>query len=299
MKTSDIKKIDIHAHAQLFTDYLPPLYNGRKLLSAEEMISFYDELGIEKGVLLPISSIEGQFIVQPCENAKYLTEKYPDRFLWFCNIDPRSMSNDGKQDYSELLAFYKSIGAKGVGEVTSNVYIDSPDMNRIFSACEELELPVLLHIGAGFYSYGVVDDLGLPRLERMLKAHPKLKFLGHSQVFWTEISSDNTEETRDGWPSGKVDGGRITELMREYGNLYCDFSATSGSNAMMRDPEHAFRFIEEFSDRILYGTDYCLAGQTFPYKFNGFLNENVENGNISIEDYTKLVRTNAEKLLKI
>ncbi|MBQ5594895.1 MAG: hypothetical protein IIU78_04220, partial [Alistipes sp.] len=50
----------------------------------------------------------------------------------------RSMSNDGKQDYSELLAFYKSIGAKGVGEVTSNVYIDSPDMNRIFSACEPI-----------------------------------------------------------------------------------------------------------------------------------------------------------------
>ena len=170
-------------------------------------------------------------------------------------------------------------------------------MDRIFSCCEELGLPVLLHIGAGFYSYGVVDDLGLPRLEKMLKAHPDLIFLGHSQVFWTEISSDNTDATRDSWPAGKVDGGRITELLREYGNLYCDFSATSGSNALMRDPEHAARFIEEFSDRVLYGTDYCLEGQSFPYKFNDFLNEMVESGNISIENYTKLVRTNAEKIL--
>jgi hypothetical protein len=81
--------------------------------------------------------------------------------------------------------------------------------------------------------------------------------LGHSQVFWSEISGDNSDEIRNGYPKGKVTPGRITALMRKYDNLYCDLSAGSGMNAMMRDKEHAVSFFREFADRILYGCDIC------------------------------------------
>ena len=95
----------------------------------------------------------------------------------------------------------------------------------------------------------------------------------------------------------KVKEGRIAQLMREYGNLYCDLSACSGMNALRRDPEYAAKFIEEFADRMLYGCDICMPGQEFPFLFDEFLTSMRENDEISEKNYYKLVRGNAERLL--
>ncbi|MBQ6698174.1 MAG: amidohydrolase family protein, partial [Oscillospiraceae bacterium] len=80
-------------------------------------------------------------------------------------------------------------------------------------------------------------------------------------------------------------------------NLSCDLSAGSGANAMMRDPEYAAKFIEEFSDRIYYGTDVCNVNATFQYDFDMFLTKMMEDKMISRENYEKIIRKNAEKLL--
>lgn len=294
-----IKKIDIHSHAYPFADYLPPVYSGERLISDTEVIEFYDKIGIEKGVLLPISAAEGQVTPNPSENSKYLSVKYPYRFIWFCNVDPRAWGNVNNANLYELLEFYKSIGAKGVGEVTANIYADDPKLFNLFSACEKLDLPVTIHIATDFTGYGIVDDLRLPRIEKILKTFPKLKLLGHSQAFWCEITADCTEENRNDYPKGKVTDGRVAELMRKYDNLYCDISAGSGANAFMRDCEYAAKFFEEFADRILYGSDICLPSQTFPFGFDEFLKDMVEKGELSDENYCKIVRYNAEKLLDL
>lgn len=292
-----IKKIDIHSHAWPFAEYMPPVYNGERLISPEQLLAFYDKIGIEKSVLLPISAPEGLVTPTPSENAKYLSDKYPDRFLWFCNVDPRAWTNRETTNLYSLLEFYKSIGAKGVGEVTANLYADDPKVLNLFSACEALELPVTIHIAVRFVGYGLVDDIGLPRIEKILKTFPKLKLLGHSQAFWSEIDAKCTEDDRTDYPAGKVTDGRLAQLMRKYNNLYCDISAGSGANAFMRDPEYAVQFINEFADRILYGVDICIHNQTFPYDFDAFLKDLVERKQIEGETYCKIVRHNAEKLL--
>ena len=87
--------------------------------------------------------------------------------------------------------------------------------------------------------------------------------------------------------------------MREYENLYCDVSANSGMNALMRDPDHAHKFIEEFSDRLLYGCDYTATFNTHTYEMNDFLSEITDNGIMSDENFYKFVRGNASKLLDI
>ena len=54
----DIKKIDVHAHAALFREYYPPHEEGkpeRVFISAQQVIDFYDQLGIEKGILLALA----------------------------------------------------------------------------------------------------------------------------------------------------------------------------------------------------------------------------------------------------
>ena len=304
MENNTIKKIDVHAHATLFKDYFPPYKAGDRsavLVSAEELIDFYDRLGIEKGVLLPISAPEGQPSLLPSECCKYLADKYPDRFYWFCNVDPRAFPNTPDTDLVYLLEHYKALGAKGVGEITCLLPADDPKVMNLFAACEACDMPATIHISpVPDQGYGIYDGLGLPRLEKVLQTYPKLKLIGHSQTFWTEISGDNTEELRSGYPGGKVvEGGRLVELMRKYPNLYCDFSAGSGANALMRDPEFAQKFIEEFHDRIMYGCDICMPKNNLVFQFRDFL-ENMRNeGKISEENFRKFVRENAIRILKL
>ena len=295
-----VKKIDIHAHAAPFPAYSPKRANGYPLINAEEVIRFYDDLNIEKGVLLPLTSAEYFWEQVTSGDCKYIVDQHPDRFIWFCGIDPRTFGNTSNADLSYILNQYKELGAKGVGELTAQLYTDDPMMDNLFHHCAECDMPVTIHIAPkiGGY-YGIVDELGLPRLEKMLKKHKKLKILGHSQCFWAEMSSDATEESRNGYPTGRVKEGRIADLMRKYENLYCDFSAGSGKNALMRDPEYAARFVEEFSDRILYGCDICSSYNTHQYEFDAFLNEMRKDGMISEENYYKFVRGNAIKLLKL
>ncbi len=295
-----IKKIDIHAHATAFPQYYPARSWGSRVCGGEEMITLYDKLGVEKGVLLSISSPEAQMAPLTSENSKYVADMYPDRFLWFCNVDPRADGNSDTCDLEALLYHYKNLGAKGVGELTSNIYADDPKIDNLFTYCEKLKLPVTIHIGPQIGDcYGIVDELGLPRIEKMLKKHPDMIMLGHSQPFWSEISADNTDEIRNTYPTGKVKEGRIAQLMREYGNLYCDISAGSGLNALKRDPEYAAKFIEEFADRILFGYDICWIKNTHQFECNEFFDKLLDDGMISPENYYKIVRGNAVKLLGI
>ncbi len=296
-----VKKIDIHAHAALHHDMIPPHFKSRKgMIGPEYLLSVYDKLNIEKGVLLPITAAEAQSCLLTNEDTKIITEKYPDRFLWFCNVDPRMGNNDLKTDLVFYIEHYKKMGARGFGELTTHLYADDVKIEHLFEALTETDLPLTIHIAP--YEggcYGIIDEIGLPRLEKMLKKYPKVKVLGHSQPFWAEISGDLTPDVRLGYPEGKVTDGRLAYLMRECENLYCDLSATSGANAMMRDPDYCARFVEEFSDRILYGCDVCTDINVFQYKFDEFLTSMRADGSISEENYRKIVRENAIKLLKL
>lgn len=65
------------------------------------------------------------------------------------------------------------------------------------------------------FQYGVVDGPGLPLLEENLKRYKGLKFIGHSQPFWHEISKDApaTPKERMKWGEGAVcPGGRLPYL---------------------------------------------------------------------------------------
>ena len=296
-----IKKIDIHAHARPFEHFAPVFARNTPLVHVQELVDLYDKLNIEKGVLLPLVSPEAHITPISTAECASMVEKYPDRFVWFCNIDPRACGNRPDADFTPTLEYYKSLGARGVGEMTAQLYTDDPYLDNFFVQCAACDMPVTIHIATRFGGcYGIVDELGLPRLEKMLKKHPNLKILGHSQPFWAEIGADVTAETRGGYPTGKVTEGRLAQLMRECKNLYCDLSAGSGSRALMRDPEYAAKFITEFSDRILYGCDICLTSNcNFAFEFDAFLTKLCEDGMISEENYYKIVRGNAIKLLKL
>lgn len=295
-----MKKIDIHCHVVAFPEYSTKRLDGNKYLSASEQIEIHNKLDVDIGVLLPITTQEAHWATISNEAAAYVANKHPDRFVWFCSVDPRQGKHNAKSNLGYIINQYKEMGARGVGELGTQMYIDNPMVGNLFRYCEELNMPVLIHMAPQFGdTYGLVDDGGLPRLEKMLKKHPGLKIIGHSAAFWSEISSDIMQGERNGYPKGKVKEGRLAYLMREYGNLYCDLSAGSGANAMMRDSEYAAKFITEFSDRILYGTDVCSSKQTFQYEFDDFLSVLMSEEMLSRSVYEKVIRLNALKLLGI
>ncbi|NMA09250.1 MAG: hypothetical protein GX929_09080 [Clostridiales bacterium] len=294
-----LKKIDIHVHSVLEKGTLRP--DGGDFTTPDELRAMYDTLGIEKGVQLPTISPEGQYHTLTNEDARKLAALYPETYYWFCNIDPRGASNSPDMDWSYVLEQYKAWGARGVGEMVANMYFDDPMVLNVFKHCEKCELPVLFHIGQKGNDYGLIDELGLPRLEKVLGMFPKLTFIGHSQKFWAEISGDCTEELRGGYPTGRViPGGRVPELLRKYPNLRGDMSAGSGCNAIMRDPAFGYAFIEEFQNQLFFGTDICDPRDitSFMLRLSHFLDEAVEKRYISETAYAKVCRMNALAILE-
>ena len=296
--TVTIPKIDVHVHTTMYTDIDMPRFGGDHFASPEEIRKKYTEWGIEKGIILPEVANECAFSVQSNEDAYTIAHTYSDLFWWFCNLSPRMGNNDDKTDFSKFIEHYKRMGALGVGELTMNMYFDDPMTENLLYHCGECDMPVIIHIAPHMYGcYGIIDDIGLPRLEKILKKYPKLRIIGHSQPFWAEISSDVTPENRNSYPCGKVTQGRLANLLREYDNLFCDMSAGSGYNAMARDPDHAYRFMEEFQDKMMFGTDICAPHNEM--KLSHWLDDAVNNGCISQTVYRKICRENAIRILKI
>ncbi|HOJ11368.1 MAG TPA: hypothetical protein PK733_12350 [Clostridiales bacterium] len=290
-----MKKIDIHAHTRMYVG-IPRMGTNSTFATPEQLIEHYKKLGVEKAVILPGVGIEYSDHIQSNEEVIALTEKYPDWFYWFCNIDPRMGKNRPDTDLSYFLNYYKKLGAKGVGEVCSNMYFDDPYMENLFYHCEKCNMPVLFHIGPQIGGcYGIVDEIGLYRLEKELSKFPNLIFIGHSQPFWAEISSDVTENNRNEYPKGKVTEGRLVELMRKYPNLCGDLSANSGYNAVSRDPEFGYAFIEEFKERIFFGLDICSPENK--RELSSWLDKAYQNKKISEDAYVKVCRGNVLRLL--
>jgi len=287
--------IDIHVHT---TPRIGPLRaDGGTYATPQQLIAMYDERGIARGVILPGASPECAHRPLSIDECLDVVARYPDRFVPFCNFDPRMLTNSPEANFTPMLEYFKSQGCKGVGEMCANLPFDDPRVWDLFKHCEACQMPVTFHVATHIDgTYGLYDELGLPRFEETLKRFPRLVFLAHSQAFWSEISADVTEENRGGYPKGPVaEGGRVVELMRKYPSLCGDLSAASGHNAVSRDPAFGYRFLEEFQGRLFFGTDICAPTNETPLV--EFLNEAVEAGHISRQAYEKIGWKNAERLL--
>lgn len=283
--------IDIHTH--ILTTW------GEEPFTEEHLTKRMEELGIDRFVILPIIGPEGPYIPFTSEDVIEVYKRYPERVIPFCNIDPRAGNNSPDTDFSFLINTYKKAGCKGVGEVTANLYIDDPRCINLFRQLGKAGLPVLFHLSNKIGgSYGLVDDIHLPRLEKVLKECPETVFIGHGPAFWAEISADVSEETRGGYPKGPVKTpGRLEKLLKKYPNLYGDLSAGSGFNAITRDMEYGYKFLKEFHKKLLFGTDLCHIDQETP--IFAYLEKIKGDNIITDEEYESITYRNAENILNL
>ena len=288
--------IDIHTHTTFKSGLTRA--NGSRYPEPLELIAAMDSAGIDKAVILSTVSPEFRYILVPPEHTLAIASEYPDRLIPYCCLDPRYLTYSQDADFTEYLEYYKNLGCRGVGEYIANLPMDHDLNMNVFAYVEKAGLPLTFHLASQTGgTYGCVDDLGLPRLEHVLRSYPNLTFLGHSQVFWAEIGADVNTNNRDGYPTGTVEPGRVVELMRLYPNLHGDLSAGSGYNAISRDPEFGCAFMTEFQDRLYFGTDIANVPQELPIVayFSKIKNEVL----IDSDAFEKIAWQNAKRLLKL
>jgi predicted TIM-barrel fold metal-dependent hydrolase len=287
--------IDIHVHTRRIAG--PPRADGKTYATPEQLLARYDEIGVERAVLLPGVSPECAHVPQSNEEILEICDAHPGRFIPFCNVDPRAVSNSADAPLGRILGFYRDRGCRGIGEVSANLPFLHPMVQNLFKHVEDVGFPLTFHVAAQIGGiYGLYDDPGLPHLERSLRTFPKLRFLGHSQTFWAEMAPLETPADRYGYPGYPVkEEGVVPKLMRRYPNLLGDLSAGSGHNALARDPDYAVQFLNEFQDRLFFGTDICAPDTPTPLV--EFLLGLRDTGRISHEVFGKVARQNAVGLL--
>ena len=164
--------IDIHAHAYRAEC---PLADGRtRFATPDQVLRRYDELGIERGALLPLIGPE-TYLPQSNEDILDMCERSGGRFVPFVNIDPRGMTNSPDAPLIDWLQHYKERGCRGVGEVMPNLPFADPRCQNLFKHVEAVGLPLTFDISDRIGGdYGFYDDPGLPQLEATLKRFPNL-----------------------------------------------------------------------------------------------------------------------------
>jgi uncharacterized protein len=153
-------------------------------------------------------------------------------------------------------------GAASVGELKYHLALDSMEMRRVYDICGETGVPVMMHIQNFPHFAGELPyNTGYPQFNKVLKAYPKTRFIGHGDLFWAHISAD--VPTDRGYPSGPIHEGGLTDrFLSDYPNLYADMSANSGNNALSRDPEFSRDFIQRHRAKLIFGSDCsCSDGR--------------------------------------
>ena len=279
-----VKFTDVHTH-------LGQIWNTTRELTAEGLLKWMDEHGVERAVVLPAVSPEACSFPLTTDFVLAQTKPHRDRLIPFCAVDPRTAYNGKRHGLKHMLQRWVDQGVKGFGEHKPGVPIDHPGSMDIYAVCGELKLPVLFHLD----DQRNTDEPGLPGLERVLKAHAGTAFIGHGPGWWASISGDvKKPDDLGAYPKTPVaPGGAMERLMDGYANLYGELSAGSGAGALSRDLTFARQFMSRRADRLLFGTDYLSPGQEVP-QFDLWPTLNLP------EDVgAKIAHENAKKLLRL
>lgn len=139
-------------------------------------------------------------------------------------------------DSADLRGDFESLRALGLRGVKlhpdiQRFHADDPRAMEIYALCEDAGLPVCVHTGDRRFDYS-----NPPRIVNILKAFPRLKFIGAHFGGWSV------------WD-------QAARLLPDYPNMWVD---TSSSFRWMT-PEQARDLIRAYgSRRVMFGTDYPM-----------------------------------------
>lgn len=215
-----------------------------------EHIKRMDEAGIEKSVLLHIDMglLFGEAemtIEQQNKHVSDVVKKHPDRFVWFCGVDPR------RKEAVELVEkCVTGWGACGIKLYPTTGFLPADkECYPLYERASAWKIPVYCHMGPENPPYHNEGNAHVAVLLRVLVDFPDLTVI---------VAHFGYEFWRDLIALGKV---------RE--NVMCDFCAWQ---RIAKQNYGQFchilrRFLDEFgSDRVMFGTDAPLVEQAVSSK---------------------------------
>ena len=233
--------IDIHQHT------------AHKLRTNDQLVAHQRAMGVTTTVILPSArAFDRQENGEPLDPARaqqggneaavQFAVSLPNEFVRFANELPTLPWG------LQTIEHYLSVGGLGIGESKFAIDCDSPHVERLAEIAQSFKVPVLLHFQHGRY------NMHLERFHRVLKKFPHVNFIGHAQTWWGNIDRNHDQTVM--YPKGKVSPGGFTDrLLSEFPNMYGDLSAGSGHNALIRDEQHARRFLERHQEKLMFGSD--------------------------------------------
>jgi predicted TIM-barrel fold metal-dependent hydrolase len=245
---------DIHCHWTLAQD-------PRQLLRA------MDQLNIRRAVNL--SGGSGQGLERML--ARFHTVA-PDRLLIFCNIDfgridePGFTENvvrflqDARQKGVAGLKVFKNLGLTTKDKSGRVIPVDDPRLDPIWNACGRLGMPVLIHSADPAAFFRPVDRHNERWMQ--LRRHPDWSFFGPQFPGYDEVLAQHLRvverHRRTVFISAHLansgeDLAKLSVWLRRHPNLYADLSGRVPE--LGRQPYAGRRFLIEFQDRVLFGTD--------------------------------------------
>jgi uncharacterized protein len=261
--------IDFHTH-----DYTE---NDEEL---SRLLKTMDETGIAKSIILTYAT--GAKFDSLAD--KYL--RYKDRFEVWCGFDYTGIREPGwaQKAVAELERCYRKgargvgeLGDKGLGEFYSQptpgwgVHIDDPRLKPLLKRCGELKMPVSIHVAEDEWMYLPSDSTndGLMNAATWKVDTTKEGTLSHDELINTLENAvrDNPKTIFIACHLANTcaDLGQLGQLFDRYPNLYADIAARYGELAPV--PRHVRRFLEKYSDRIVYGTDMGTSKDMYRFTF--------------------------------
>ena len=128
------KYFDMHVHIGTYKAEVEPI-------TAEQMLRWMDTQGVAKACVLPLVSPESFQAPVSTEQVLAGTERFRDRLVPFCCIDPRNSWISTRKQIVKQLTAYKDLGAKGFGEHKVAVPINDPRNLELYASCGECDLP--------------------------------------------------------------------------------------------------------------------------------------------------------------
>ncbi|MEX2307480.1 MAG: amidohydrolase family protein [Pirellulales bacterium] len=265
----------------------------RGAITATHLLHWMDAHDIARAVVLPLVSPEAFWYPVTTDHVLTATAPHRDRLIPFCGIDPRTLQTHltTQKEVVDLLRRYVDAGAHGFGEHKPQLQINDPLNMRLYEACCEVDLPVLIHLD----NQANLDSPGLPGLAQVLTRFPELVLIGHGKGWWASISGKLRQaDLQVGFPIGPVaPGGAVDALMDAFPNVYSDLSS-SGAHALLRDKEFGKAFLTRRVDRLLFGTDYYDMNQVDFQQFTLF-----DELGATAEIRRKVSHENARRILRL
>jgi len=203
---------------------------------------------------------------------------FPGRFYAFCRInwervdDPRfpKMAVDQLEDSvrrgARGLKISKRLGLGVKDKDGQYLPIDTPKLDPVWARCGELGIPVLIHTADPTAFFEPLDKHN-ERL-RELAEHPDWLFIKDEYYSKDELLAQRNRVFKR-HPNTIFIGAHVASMpenlkqvgkwLDEFPNLYVDISARLSE--LGRQPYTARKFLTDYADRIIFGTDGNAMGQ--------------------------------------